>query len=124
VPPGYRSVPTRGIDSYVGQWRSGESRIAFDLGWYSSRLLPSEEMHSYQSCVAEIGGKPARMVSFWSRAQRMYFVGAHWVVQEGDESGQIAEWRPTIYLTVYAMTPTAREADLLRRVLWSVQFDQ
>jgi hypothetical protein len=124
VPPEYRQMAVRGIDSHVGEWRSGRSRINFDFGWYSNPLLPTEDVLGYQACTVEIGGRPARVVSYWSIQGRRYLVGAHWVLQEGVSSDRIEEWRPKIALTVYATTPSAQEADRLRAVLWSVEIDE
>jgi hypothetical protein len=123
VPPEFRPVPVRGIDSYVGQWRSGQAHIGFDYGRYSDPLLPTEGMLDYQACNAEIGGREARVVTYWAEEERAYRVGAHWVVGGGEPSDRVEGWRSPVYLTVYGSTRSAAEVDRLRKVLWSVRFD-
>ena len=37
-PPDLVEIPTHGIDSYVGEYRSPTMKVSFDYGWYSSPL--------------------------------------------------------------------------------------
>src|SRR6266446_1966001 len=64
VPPDVKSVPTMGIDSFVGQYKGDSISLDFDYGFYSDGLQDAEGGFNYVSHLERIDGKKARMASF------------------------------------------------------------
>ena len=66
LPPGFRKVPTRGIDSYVGKFETdkGDAEIGFDFGWYSNDLNYAPEVFiHYERCTEGSEGRTATFVT-------------------------------------------------------------
>jgi hypothetical protein len=126
LPPGFRQVPVRGVDSYVEQFEAdrGNALISFDLGWYSADLQPDSGFYAqYARCGEVIGGHAATVITAVLRnpeARR----------QDGRHVAA-ATWRnftgapgtgPHTHLTFWAETRDPRRLGELLAMLRTVEF--
>ena len=77
LPPHYEQQAARGIDSYVGEWRSGEAIVRYDLGIYSSTL--EGEMDEFSKrivCHASDSSNAPRIIVYRENGRGMLV--AYW----------------------------------------------
>jgi hypothetical protein len=125
VPPGFRPVPVRGIDSYVEQFEGdrGNAMISLDLGWYSNDLRPDSAFYSsWTRCNDVIGGHPASVITAIvrnpedRRQDGRYVAAATWRNLSG-----AADTVPQTHLTIWTETRDPRRIPELLATLRSVE---
>jgi hypothetical protein len=123
LPPGFAARDVRGIDSFVGAYRSsaGDSEVTFDLGLFSSSLPNQAEYSEYRRCNVVIDDRTAAVVTGELRDPSdstlggTHFAAAAWRDIRGTE-------RP-IHLTVSTVARDADRIPQLLAVLYSVDID-
>ncbi len=125
IPPDFRAVPVRGIDSYVEQFEAdrGNATISLDLGWYSSDLRPDSAFYSsWARCKDVIGGHPASVITAIvrnpedRRQDGRYVAAATWRNLSG-----AADTVPQTHLTIWTETRDPRRIPELLATLRSVE---
>lgn len=96
LPPAYAEVAGHPMDSHARQFTTpdGRQRVAFDYGQWSSSLGEARGLPEFAECRAEIGGRPARVVTARLEGGR-FFAGATW-----------RDVRPGAHLTVSGTATT------------------
>jgi hypothetical protein len=123
LPPGFAEREARGIDSFVGAYRSsvGDAEVSFDLGRFSSSLPDQPENSEYRRCDVVIDDRPATVVTgelsdpSYSTIGGTHFAAAAW--------RNIRDTERPRHLTV---STVARDADMIPQllaVLYSVDID-
>jgi hypothetical protein len=115
VPSDLIEVPVKGIDSFVGRYKSSTLELEFDFGWYSSTLgeWKNPGVGDYSEEQTVIAGRRAKLV--FSRAERdnvwAYVAGVHFPEIARDEDG------------VTSLTVTQPiDPSVARRILTSIRF--
>jgi hypothetical protein len=119
IPPGYRRLSVRGIDSDVGSWEASARRvISYDWGEYSNGLSDVRSvLQDVAECRQAIGGHGARLfvgldpTGNWIRPGARLAIGAAW-----------RSVRPTAHLTITAASDDESEAAALAATIKSVRF--
>lgn len=100
------------MDSHVRQFATadGRQRVGFDYGQWSPSLDGARSLPEFAECRAEIGGRPARVVTARVEGGRLY-AGASW-----------RELRPGVHLTVSGAAATRAGRSELLAALRTVEF--
>lgn len=120
LPPDFREVKVRGIDSWVREFQSADSSVSlsFDWGGYSDPL--TKPTYGVTTCVERIGERQARLVAF-SLPNPYYGDG-----EGGAKYGAGAAWRdvkPGVHLTMFGWARERRGLDQLLRIFRTVRFE-
>lgn len=118
LPPDFREVKVRGIDSWVREFQSADSSVSlnFDWGLYSDPLTGPRD--GLTSCEEEIGGRKARVVTTWrlgySRGERdtLYGAGAAW-----------RDITPGVHLTMFGSAGNQKGLEQLLGIFRTVRFE-
>jgi len=113
LPPTFTAQPSQGIDSDVGLWADGTTRISYDYGRYSNNLSDTTAQADRRVCEVEIGGRPARVVTARA-ADGGYVAAAHWPNLDTVPLG-------TLSLTVSGTAADQQGQRTLLASLWSVR---
>lgn len=115
VPSDIKTVPVRGIDSFVGQYKGNTISLSFDYGFYSSRLEDAEGGSGYTAHWERIGGKKARIASFYfpnTGNPFDYAIGVHFPEAAGKD----------VRLTVFATCKSTNEYETARMIFRTIKF--
>jgi len=116
VPPDIKPVPVHGIDSFVGEYQGNSISLSFDYGLYSDDLTTAEGGSDYSSHLERIGGKKARISSFYFPNTGHPFdnaIGVHFPEAGGKN----------IKLTVFATCKTTNDYETARRIFRTIKFN-
>lgn len=64
LPVDMREQKARGIDSFVGEYRSAKIRVSFDYGIYSNDLLLYSNQPEYKAKILNLNGQKARIAFY------------------------------------------------------------
>ena len=113
IPPEFRRVARRGVDSEVGWWESQSGEIFYDYGAYSNPLNDSPYSSGHM-CIVQVGQRGARLVQY-RKPNGDFAVAGHWQGFGDAGLGPVA-------LTVMGSSRDSAAAAKLWRSLWSVTF--
>jgi hypothetical protein len=114
IPPDMQPQAVQGIDSYVGQYRSDGCELGFSYGRYADSLN-YEDKPEYTEERSEIGGKEAKVVTFYDP-------------NRGDGRAAVAAvnfpdlGRGRTRLTMHLACRTRSERDTAKRVFQTISF--
>lgn len=114
VPPGVNAVPLQGMDSLVGAYQGDFISVGFDYGVYSDPL-DYTRLPGYRSRHERIGGKSAKIVSFYSPGTGHsfdYAIAVHFPEVNGN-----------LRLTVYVTCKTANDYETALTLFRTIQFN-
>ena len=116
LPPGYRPIELRGIDSYVRGYTSsdGSSEVRLNSGWYSNSLRYDPDIYvEYQTCIEVIAGRRATIVIAMLRAasesNRPHVVAAAW--------RDVYSSPTPVHVTIWTTTRRASDRDQLLQII-------
>ncbi len=113
LPPAFAAEPAQGVDSEVGRWTDGTTRISYDYGAYSNDLSEPGTQRERRVCEVRIGGRPARVV-IARGSNGEYIAAAHWPNLRTNAVG-------TISLTVSGTAADPQAQRTVLASLWSVR---
>ena len=115
LPPAFEREEAGGLDSQVGLWRSGESLVNYDSGYYSNKLVRDEYNPFPEMAVCQEGGPGSpRVIVYRTEGGRARLV-AHWAGVDRDGFGEIS-------LTLGGSDPSADHFAQYLGIVESVRF--
>jgi hypothetical protein len=114
APPDFKAVPVHGIDSFVGEYRGDTITLVFDYGPYSDPL-DYQGRPAYTSHTERIGGKVAKIVSYYNPVSGHHFdyaIGVYFPDLNGKGTR----------LTVYATCKTTHDYETARTIFRTIRF--
>ena len=118
LPPDLEVVPTRGIDSFVEEYRGRDFSLSFDYGWYSDPLKYRNRPR-YKRQLVSVDGFSAWLVSFHDPSQHREFPA---VIAIHFRNVSPVQKRDKNRLTLYARCRSEEQYPLLRHVFSSLRF--
>ena len=115
LPPGFEREEASGLDSQVGLWRSGESLVNYDFGYYSNKLVRDEYNPFPETVVCNEGGPGSPRVIVYQTEGGQARLVAHWAGVDRDGFGEIS-------LTLGGSHPSAAHFAQYLGIVESVRF--
>ena len=103
------------LDSDAGVWKSGPALISYDYGYYSNRLVPSDNYAFEDMSVCDAGcGRSPRVIAYRTTTGAVR-LSAHWRSVDRDGFGDI-------HLTLGGTYPSGDDLSEALAVIRSVRF--
>jgi hypothetical protein len=126
VPPDMEEEVVQGTDSYVGQYRSTNVRLYFDYGWWPGNLCDARytaQKPQHRDAATQIGGQPARLVTFYEPDPKMDHAFPHIAVVCFADLGTEGPGQ-TITLTMWANGQGRAEQQTAAKIFRSIKFSR